>query len=137
MLSTDIEKANWDFYSKTLRGAKKQKSAEERALATVNNTVGEALGKLYVDEMFPPEAKKKAEDMIANVIEAFKERIQKLDWMGDSTKVKAIQKLDKFTVKIGYPDKWKDFSTMAVKTDNNYYQNMVAVNQWQLELMSQ
>ena len=133
MLSTDIEKANWDFYSKTLRGAKKQKSAEERALATVNNTVGEALGKLYVDEMFPPEAKKKAEDMIANVIEAFKERIQKLDWMGDSTKVKAIQKLDKFTVKIGYPDKWKDFSTMAVKTDNNYYQNMVAVNQWQLK----
>ena len=133
MLSTEIEKANWDFYSKTLRGAKKQKSAEERALATVNNTVGEALGKLYVDEMFPPEAKKKAEDMIANVIEAFKERIQKLDWMGDTTKVKAIQKLDKFTVKIGYPDTWEDFSTMAVKPDNNYYQNMLAVNQWQFK----
>ena len=133
MLSTEIEKANWDFYSKTLRGAKKQKSAEERALATVNNTVGEALGKLYVDEMFPPEAKKKAEDMIANVIEAFKERIQKLDWMGDTTKVKAIQKLDKFTVKIGYPDKWKDFSTMDVKPENNYYQNMVAVAEWQLK----
>jgi len=132
-LSTEIEKANWDFYSKTLRGAKKQKSAEERALSTVNNTVGEALGKLYVDEMFPPEAKKKAEDMIANVIEAFKERIQKLDWMGDTTKVKAIQKLDMFTVKIGYPDKWKDFSTMDVKPENNYYQNMIAVNAWQLK----
>ncbi|MCB0457772.1 MAG: M13 family metallopeptidase [Flavobacteriaceae bacterium] len=130
MLSTEIDKANWDFYSKTLRGAKKQKSAEERALATVNNTAGEALGKLYVDEMFPPEAKKKAEDMIANVIDAFKERIQRLDWMGDTTKLKAIEKLDKFTVKIGYPDKWKDYSAMAVKPENNYYQNMLAVKQW-------
>ncbi|MEZ4778185.1 MAG: M13 family metallopeptidase [Flavobacteriaceae bacterium] len=129
-LSTEIDKANWEFYSKTLRGAQKQKSAEERALATVNNTAGEALGKLYVDEMFPPEAKKKAEDMIANVIDAFKKRIQKLDWMSDTTKLKAIEKLDKFTVKIGYPDKWKDYSTMAVKPGNNYYQNMLAVKQW-------
>ncbi|MEZ4857247.1 MAG: M13 family metallopeptidase [Flavobacteriaceae bacterium] len=133
MLTTEIDKANWDFYSKTLRGAKKQKSAVERALATVNNTAGEALGKLYVDEMFPPEAKKKAENMIANVIDAFKERIQKLDWMGDTTKLKAIEKLDKFTVKIGYPDKWKDYSTMAVKPENNYYQNMLAVKQWDLK----
>ncbi|MEZ4875257.1 MAG: M13 family metallopeptidase [Flavobacteriaceae bacterium] len=133
MLSPEIEKANWDFYSKTLRGAKKQKSAEERALATVNNTVGEALGKLYVDEMFPPEAKKKAENMIANVIAAYKDRIAKLDWMGDTTKLKAIEKLDKFTVKIGYPDKWKDFSSMEVKPGNTFYENMVAVNKWQLE----
>lgn len=133
MLTTEIEKANWDFYSKTLNGSKKQKPANERALATVNGSVGEALGKLYVDEMFPPEAKAKAEKMIANVISAYKERIKALDWMGDSTKLKAIEKLDKFTVKIGYPDKWKDYSSMEVKEGNTYYDNMVAVSNWMLK----
>ncbi len=132
-LSTEIEKANWDFYSKTLNGSKKQKPANERALSTVNNTVGEAIGKLYVDEMFPPEAKEKAEKMIANIITAYKDRIRVLDWMSDSTKIKAIEKLDKFTVKIGYPNKWKDYSTMNVKPGNSYYDNMVAVGKWQLK----
>jgi putative endopeptidase len=133
MLTTEIDTENWNFYSKTLRGAKKQRPANERALATVNGNVGEALGKLYVDEMFPPEAKEKAEKMIANVIEAFKDRIKALDWMSDSTKIKAIEKLDKFTVKIGYPDKWKDYSAMSVKPGNSYYQNRVAVNAWNLK----
>jgi len=133
MLTTDIEKANWDFYSKTLNGSKAQKPADERALATVNGSVGEALGKLYVDEMFPPAAKEKAEKMIANVIEAYKDRIRVLDWMGDSTKIKAIEKLDKFTVKIGYPDKWKDYSLMKVTGENTYYDNMVAVAAWNLK----
>lgn len=130
MLTTDIEKANWDFYSKTLNGSKAQKPADERALSTVNSTVGEALGKLYVDEMFPPKAKEKAETMIANVIAAYKDRINALDWMSDSTKIKAIEKLDKFTVKIGYPNKWKDYSEMAVTPENTYYDNMVAVGAW-------
>ena len=133
MLTTDIEKANWDFYSKTLNGSKAQKPADERALSTVNGSVGEALGKLYVDEMFPPEAKAKAEKMIANVIEAYKDRINALDWMSDSTKIKAIEKLDKFTVKIGYPNKWKDYSTMKVTSGNTYYDNMVAVGAWNLK----
>ena len=88
------------------------------------------MGKLYVDEMFPPEAKQKAEAMIANVIAAYKDRINALTWMSDSTKIKAIEKLDKFTVKIGYPDKWKDYSTMEVKPGNTYYDNMVAVQTW-------
>lgn len=133
VLTTEINKANWDFYSKTLRGAKKQRPADERALSVVNRNVGEALGKLYVDSKFPPEAKEKAEIMIANVIEAFKNRIEQLDWMGDTTKLKAIEKLDKFTVKIGYPNQWKDYSTMEVKSGNTYYDNMLAVAQWQLE----
>ncbi len=133
MLTPEIEKANWDFYSKTLNGALKQKPANERALSTVNGSVGEALGKLYVDEMFPPEAKAKAEKMIDNVILAYKDRIKALDWMSDSTKTKAIEKLDKFTVKIGYPDKWKDYSTMEVKPGNSYYDNMVAVGEWGLK----
>ena len=129
-LTTEIEKANWDFYSKTLNGAKKQRPADERALATVNGTVGEALGKLYVDEMFPPEAKEKAEKMIANVIQAYKNRIMNLDWMDPQTKEKAIEKLNKFTVKIGYPDKWEDYSLMEVSSEKGYYENMIAVTNW-------
>ena len=133
MLTTEIDKANFDFYETTLKGTKKQKPADERALATVNGSVGEALGKLYVDEMSPPEAKAKAESMIENVIAAYKDRINALEWMSDSTKVKAIEKLDKFTVKVGYPDKWKDYSQMEVKPGNTYYDNMVAVQTWNLK----
>ncbi len=129
-LTTDVETANWEFYSKYLRGQKEQRPADERALATVNGTVGEALGQLYVDEKFPPEAKAKAEKMIANVIEAYKARIQKLDWMSDETKTKAVEKLDKFTVKIGYPDKWEDYSEMEVSADKTYFENMAAVSKW-------
>lgn len=132
-LTTEIEKANWDFYSKYLNDTKQQRPADERALATVNNTVGEALGKLYVDEMFPPEAKAKAEKMIANIIEAYQERIQKLEWMSEETKTKAVEKLDKFTVKIGYPDEWEDYSNMEVSSDKSYYENMVAVGEWGLK----
>ncbi len=129
-LSTAVEDANWEFYSKYLRGQKEQRPAEERALATVNRSVGEALGKLYVDEKFPPEAKAKAEKMIANVIDAYKARIQKLDWMSDETKTKAIEKLNKFTVKIGYPDSWEDYSKMEVSADKTYFENMAAVGKW-------
>lgn len=132
-LTTAIETADWEFYSNYLRGAEKQRPADERALATVNRSVGEALGQLYVDAKFPPEAKAKAEKMIDNVIEAYKVRIQKLDWMGDSTKIKAIEKLNKFTVKIAYPDQWEDYSSMAVSGDKTYFDNMVAVDQWRLE----
>ncbi|MBJ2175978.1 M13 family metallopeptidase [Aureibaculum sp. A20] len=132
-LTTDLEKKNWDFYSKTLRGAKKQRPADERALGTVNGTVGEALGQLYVDAMFPPEAKAKAELMIANVIDAYKKRIQALDWMSEGTKKQAITKLDKFTVKIGYPDKWEDYSNLKVTEGNTYFENMTAVGKWSLD----
>ena len=129
-LTTELDKANWDFYSKTLNGAKKMRPAKERALATTNGTVGEALGQLYVDEKFPPEAKAKAEEMIANVIAAYQNRIERLDWMTDSTKQKAIEKLDKFTVKIGYPDEWEDYSKLEVSADKGYYDNMTAVSEW-------
>ncbi|MBT8259888.1 MAG: M13 family metallopeptidase [Flavobacteriaceae bacterium] len=132
-LTTEIEKANWDFYSKTLNGTKVQRPAEERALGTVNGTVGEAIGKLYVDAKFPPEAKAKAEEMIANVIIAFQNRISNLDWMTDDTKQKAIEKLDKFTVKIAYPDEWEDYSKLQVKEGNSYAENMLAVADWGLK----
>ena len=129
-LSTDIETANWEFYSKYLSGAKQQRPADERALATVNGTLGEALGQLYVDAKFPPEAKEKAETMIANVIAAYKARIMNLDWMGEETKKKAVEKLNKFTVKIAYPDKWEDYSDMEVSADKTYFENMTAVGKW-------
>ncbi|EDP96574.1 M13 family metallopeptidase [Kordia algicida OT-1] len=130
MLTTELNKASWDFYSKELNGAEKQRDAKERALATVNGSVGEAIGQLYVDAKFPPEAKEKAEKMIKNVIEAYKDRIMALDWMSPETKEKAVEKLDKFTVKIGYPDEWEDYSTLEVKEGNSYYENMVAVGKW-------
>lgn len=129
-LTTEINKANWDFYSKTLRGAKKQRPLKERALAQVNNSIGEAIGQLYVDAKFPPEAKAKAEKMIANVIKAYQKRIERLDWMSDSTKIKAIEKLDKFTVKIGYPNKWEDYSDLAVKDGNSSFENLAAISDW-------
>jgi putative endopeptidase len=129
-LTTEIEKTNWEFYSKRLYGSKVQRPAEERALGTVNSSVGEAIGQLYVDAKFPPEAKLKAEKMIANVIEAFQIRIQNLDWMSEITKTKAIEKLDKFTVKIAYPDKWKDYSELEVNKGNSFAENMFAVSKW-------
>ncbi len=129
-LSTEIETASWEFYAKTLSGAKKQRSAEERALGTVSGSVGDAIGKLYVEAKFPPEAKVKAEKMIADVIMAFQNRIQKLDWMTEETKLKAVEKLDKFTVKIAYPDEWEDYSKLMVKEGNSYADNMMAVSQW-------
>lgn len=132
-LSTEIEKANWDFYSKTLSGTKSMRSPEERALGTVNGAIGEAIGKLYVEAKFPPEAKEKAEKMIANVVKAFQNRIKVLDWMSDETKQKAIEKLDKFTVKIAYPDEWEDYSNLMVKEGNSYAENMLAIGDWGLK----
>ncbi|MEM9526181.1 MAG: M13 family metallopeptidase [Bacteroidota bacterium] len=129
-LTTEIETANWEFYSKYLSGAKEQRPLKERALNTVGNNVGEALGQLYVDEKFPPEAKAKAELMIANIIAAFQARIEKLDWMTEPTKQKAIEKLDKFTVKIGYPDEWEDYSTMEISSDKSYFENRKAADDW-------
>ena len=114
LLSKKIEEANFDFYGKTLTGAIKQRPLEEKALQTVNGTIGEALGKLYVEKMFPAEAKLKAEKMIKNIILAYQNRINNLTWMSAETKTKAIEKLNRITIKIGYPDVWKDYSKLEV-----------------------
>ena len=132
-LSTDLETANFDFYSKTLRGAIKQLPREEKALQVVNSSVGEALGKLYVEKVFPAEAKAKAVDMIHNVIQAYKTRINNLTWMSAATKIKAIEKLDKLTVKVGYPDKWKDYSALEIKgvaEGGSYFENTINLSKW-------
>ena len=133
VLSTDLEKANWEFYSKTMRGAKKQRPRDERALGNLNGAIGEALGKLYVDAKFPPEAKKKAREMIDNVLLGFEKRISQLPWMSEETKTKALEKLHKLTVKIAYPDKWKDYSELEVKglkEGGTYFENSINVTKW-------
>jgi putative endopeptidase len=106
------------------------RTPDERALGTVNSALGEAVGQLYVAAKFPPEAKAKAEKMIANVIRAFQNRISNLDWMSEETKLKAIEKLDKFTVKIAYPDEWEDYTELMIKDGNSYAENMFAIGEW-------
>lgn len=133
MLTTELETANWEFYSKELRGAQAQRPREERALSTINWSLGEAVGQLYVAEKFPPEAKEKAEEMIANVMLGFEERIQGLSWMSDETKQRALDKLHKMTVKIAYPDEWKDYSELMVdspKDGGSYFSNSINLNKW-------
>ncbi|MGM0933756.1 MAG: M13 family metallopeptidase [Bacteroidota bacterium] len=132
-LSTEIETANWEFYNKTLQGAQEQRPRDERALQTINWTIGEALGKLYVEEHFPAEAKEQAEEMIANIIKAYEIRINNLSWMSEDTKTKAIEKLGTTTIKVGYPDEWKDYSDLeiaGVEKDGSYFQNMMNVSKW-------
>jgi putative endopeptidase len=132
-LSNNIGDANFDFYGKTLNGILKRRPLDERALQVVNSSIGEALGKLYVEKMFPAEAKAKAESMIRNVVQAYKVRINNLSWMSASTKVKAIEKLDKLIIKIGYPDKWKDYGTLRITgtaDGGSYFENMKNIAQW-------
>lgn len=132
-LSTEMESANWEFYGKTLTGALKQRPRHEKALQVVNGTVGEALGKLYVEKKFPAEAKDKAFKMIRNVMRAYQNRINNLVWMSDETKTKAIEKLNGLTIKIGYPDKWEDYSALIVKSPEeggSYFLNAKNLAEW-------
>lgn len=127
-LSSEINEANFDFYGKTLRDLKTQKPRNERVLATTNGVLGEALGKLYVAEYFPKEAKETAVEMVDYLKKAYEKRINQLDWMSDTTKVKAIEKLMAMTVKIGYPDQWKDYSTLEVS--DTFYENILNSRTW-------
>ena len=136
VLTTAIDEANFDFYSKTLTGAIAQRPIEERALQNVNGTVGEALGKLYVEKKFPAEAKEIAKEMVDYVFKAFENRINNLPWMTPATRKGAIEKLHKSTVKIGYPDKWEDYSKLEIKSIENggtYYENMKNVARWRFD----
>jgi len=133
LLSTEIEQANFDFYGTELSGTKEQRPLWEKSVETASGVMGEAIGQIYVDKHFPPEAKIKAQHMIANIKDAFKSRINGLEWMTAETKVKALEKLASIDVKIGYPDKWKDYSTMDIKTDSeggSFIGNMIAASKW-------
>ena len=129
-LSMEIDRANWDFYSKTLRGAIAQEPLEKRSIRTVNGTLGEALGKLYVGEKFPPEAKAQMKELVGNLVKAYTNRINALAWMDDETKAKAIKKLELTTVKVGYPDQWEDYSDLSLVNEAgelNYFDAMLNV----------
>jgi putative endopeptidase len=127
-LNNEFVQANFDFYSKELNGVDEMRPRWKRVLETTNSSLGEAIGKLYVDTTFPPEAKQKAVEMVENIKLAFADRIKGLDWMSDSTKTKALEKLKTMTVKIGYPDEWRDYSTLKVDSDpenSSYVQNLL------------
>ncbi len=135
-LSPALEKANWEFYGKILSGAQQQLPIEERAVNVVNSNLGEALGKLYVEKKFPAEAKAKAKEMIENIITAYENRIKKMPWMAPATRQGALDKLAKLTIKIGYPDKWEDYSKLTVKSPDekgNYYENIKAITKWNIQ----
>lgn len=135
-LNYEIVKANFDFFSVELRGIKEMRPRWKRILRSANRVMGEAIGKLYVDETFPSEAKESAIEMVKNIKKAYVDRINALDWMSDSTKEKAIEKLSKMTVKIGYPDKWRDYSKLEVNTDpekSSYVQNMMNAAKFRFE----
>lgn len=128
-LSKPFVDANFDFYSKLIRGAQAQKPRWKRALSAEEGAMGEALGQLFAKEYFNEKAKKRYEDMVENVRNAYKARMEKLDWMTDSTKKKALAKLATITKKVGYPDKWKDFSSLKVDR-GAYVLNAMRANKW-------
>ncbi|MCF2516179.1 M13 family metallopeptidase [Dyadobacter sp. CY351] len=126
-LPKSFDQENFRFFSTVMRGTKQQKARVERAIRSTDGLLGMPLGKLFSKKYFPEEDKKKVSEMIENVRTVYGERIDKLSWMGDSTKAKAHKKLKAFTYKIGYPDKWKDYSSIDVVKDK-LFENVIAAS---------
>jgi putative endopeptidase len=124
-LSAPFVDAHFAFYDQTLSGQQEQRPRWRRVLAAANNHVGMALGELYVAETFPPEAKMRAETLVRNVLDALKARIEHLDWMSDATRAKALEKWATVLPKIGYPEKWRDWSRLDLQPEG-YYANVAA-----------
>ncbi len=122
-LSDEIEAQNFDFYGRTLSGKQAQQPRWKRALGTVNSALGEVIGQLYVAKHFPPAAKERMVQLVKNLQIALGERIDAQEWMSDSTKKAAHEKLNSFSVKIGYPDKWKDYSKLNIDPKLSYADN--------------
>ncbi len=123
-LSDDFVKQNFDFYSKSLSGQEQMKPRWKRVLDETSSDLGECIGQLYVQKFFPPEAKQKMTDLVMNLKKSLKQRIENLTWMGPDTKQEAIAKLDKMGVKVGYPDKWRDYSGLEI-TSQPYVLNVL------------
>ncbi len=118
LLDDSLNNQNFDFYSKTLNGIEQQLPRWKRAVSNVNGNLGEVVGKVYVARHFPPEAKERMMELVKNLIKAYEISINELDWMGEDTRAQALDKLSKFTPKIGYPDKWKDYSALRIEPDD-------------------
>ena len=117
-LTEELTEANFDFYGRTLTGAQELRERWRRGVSFVEGAMGEAVGKVYVERHFPPAHKQRMDALVANLVEAYRRSIGGLDWMSDETKAKALTKLDKFTPKIGYPAKWRDYSTLEIEADD-------------------
>lgn len=131
-LSHSFADAHFEFYNKKLNGQQVPEERWKRASSLTNNLLGDALGELYVKKYFPPQAKKYMEDMVKNLQTAYAEKIEKADWLSDTTKKKALEKLESFMLKIGYPDAWKDYSSIFISKDN-LFANMRAIGKWNYE----
>lgn len=131
-LSDDFVDAEFDFYGKAMSGKEELQPRWKRALGTVNGALGEAVGEMYVAKYFPASSKEKMLTLVGNLQTALSERINGLTWMGDTTKAKAQEKLAAFTVKIGYPDKWRDYSGLEIK-DDSYWGNVRRSNIFDME----
>ncbi|MCO4810425.1 MAG: peptidase M13 [Gammaproteobacteria bacterium] len=122
-LTREFDEQNFQFYGKVLSGTEEQRPDWRRAVSTVDGLLGEIVGKVYVKEHFPPEAKERMLELVGNLVKAYEKSIKELDWMGEETKVQALDKLSKFTPMIGYPDKWRDYSALEIQADD-YYGNI-------------
>jgi putative endopeptidase len=117
-LADEVVEANFDFYGRVLSGAQEVRERWKRGVALVEGALGEAVGQEYVARHFPPSHKERMDTLVANLVAAYRESITDLDWMSEDTKVKALAKLEKFTPKVGYPDKWRDYSGLVVSADD-------------------
>ncbi len=117
-LNAEIVEANFDFYGRTLTGTPQLRERWKRGVSLVEAAMGEAVGKIYVERHFSPEAKDAMDVLVGNLIEAYRQSITELDWMSAATRQRALEKLDKFTPKIGYPVKWRDYSTLELRADD-------------------
>lgn len=133
-LSDDLVAQNFDFYGKTLSGKQTNQPRWKRAVSTVNGVLGEAVGQMYVEKYFPAAAKERMVQLVKNLQTALGERIRNLEWMGDSTKIKAIEKLNSFYVKVGYPDKWRDYTGLNIEKDS-YWANVKRATEFELNYM--
>ncbi|NDV67297.1 M13 family metallopeptidase [Dysgonomonas sp. 25] len=127
-LSDNFVNDNFDFYGKQLSGRQAMQPRWKRVVNTVNGSLSEAVGEMYVAKYFPPAAKERMLELVKNLQTTLGERVNNLTWMSDVTKEKAQEKLSTFTVKIGYPDKWKDYSPLEIKADESYWANNVRVS---------
>ena len=132
-LSDDFANLSFDFYGKTLSGRQEQSPRWKRAVSTLDNAVGQALGITYVNRYFPAAAKERMVELVANLQVSLGERIDQLAWMSDETKQKAHEKLAAFRVKIGYPDQWKDYSALQIDATKSLYDNLKAVARFNFE----
>jgi putative endopeptidase len=117
-LSGDFVDANFDFYGRALTGTPQMRARWKRGVSLVEGAMGEAVGRSYVEKNFPPEAKQQMDELVANLIEAYRQSIGTLEWMGEETRKRALDKLEKFTPKIGYPVKWRDYSALEIDPTN-------------------